>query len=175
MWLTLPSACQISSSQALLAAGAIPALMALVTSGSDKCREAAADALAALGDVAARDPANRELLKLKVRRRPLCGYPLGFAVDGHHPRGLTFAAIQMLRLWDPFYDLRFCAVSDKHHSHATGMLSQVLPVLLQLLHTSNHDGTRISAISAVKTLTWPPANTDFRQAAPSITLDPPHL
>ena len=44
--------------------------MALVSSGSDKCREAAADALAALGDVAARDPANRELLKLKVRCRP---------------------------------------------------------------------------------------------------------
>ena len=45
--------------------------MALVSTGSDKCREAAADALAALGDVAARDPANRELLKLKVRYRPL--------------------------------------------------------------------------------------------------------
>ena len=55
------------------------------------------------------------------------------------------------------------------------MLSQVLPVLLQLLHTSNHDGTRISAISAVKTLTWPPANTDFRQAEPSQILNPPRL
>ena len=60
-----------SKPQALLVAGALPALMALVSSGSDKCREAAADALAALGDVAARDPANRELLKLKV-----CCYPL---------------------------------------------------------------------------------------------------
>ena len=89
--------------QGLLAAGAVPALMALVSTGSDKCREAAADALAALGDVAARDPAQRELLKLKV-----------------------------------------------------------LPVLLQLLHTSTHDGTRVSAVAAVKTLTWPPANTDFR-------------
>ncbi len=66
-------------------------------------------------------------------------------------------------------------MSERNHLHATGMLPQVLPVLLQLLHTSNHDGTRISAISAVKTLTWPPANTDFRQAAPSMSLDSPHL
>jgi hypothetical protein len=100
--------------QALLAAGAIPALMALVSTGSDKCREAAADALAALGDVAARDPAQRELLKLKV-----------------------------------------------------------LPVLLQLLHTSNHDGTRVSAVAAVKTLTWPPANTDFRCADTKLTYEWP--
>ena len=88
---------------ALLAAGAIPALVALVEGGSDKCREAAAEALGALGDAASKDPACRELLKNKV-----------------------------------------------------------MPVLLQQLHTTNHDGTLVSALAAVKTLTWPPANSDFR-------------
>lgn len=65
--------------------------------------QAAADAMMALGDHAAKDPPSRELLK-----------------------------------------------------------TQFMPVLLQLLHTTTHDGTRVSVVAAVKVLTWPPANADFR-------------
>ena len=67
--------------------------------------KAAADAMMALGDYAAKDPASRELLK-----------------------------------------------------------NSFVPVLLQLLHTTSHDGTRVSVVAAVKILTWPPANADFRCA-----------
>lgn len=98
----------IDAKLALLDAGAIPALLALLENGNDKCREAAAEALGALGDYATKDPAARELLKISV-----------------------------------------------------------MPVLLQLLHTTNHDGTRVSVLAAVKTLTWPPANSDFRCSAPA--------